>query len=508
MDIRAEEITKIIREQIGSYAVDVDVAEVGSIISIGDGIARVHGVDNAMAGEMLEFPHGVFGIALNLEEDSVGAVLLGEFKEIKEGDVVRRTGRIISVPVGEELLGRVVNALGQPIDGKGPITSKSFAPIERLAPGVVDRQSVKEPLQTGLKAIDAMVPIGRGQRELIIGDRQTGKTAVAIDTIINQKETGVICIYNAIGQKQSTVAQVVRTLEEADAMSYSIVVAATASDPAPLLYIAPYSACTFGEYFRDSGRHALAVYDDLSKHAQAYREISLLLRRPPGREAYPGDVFYLHSRLLERAAKLNDEHGGGSLTALPIIETQAGDLSAYIPTNVISITDGQIFLESDLFHQGVRPAINVGNSVSRVGGSAQIRAMRQVAGTLRLDLAQYRELAAFAQFGSDLDKSTQAQLNRGARLVEILKQPQYEPLPVQRQVAIIFAGTNGYLDNIPVSEVRSFETELFKFIETRSPQVFTGIAEKKQLDDQLKSALDTAVKEFARDFAARKAAVA
>lgn len=508
MDIKAEEITKIIREQIGSYAVDVDVAEVGSIISIGDGIARVHGVENAMAGEMLEFPHGVFGIALNLEEDSVGAVLLGEFKEIKEGDAVRRTGRIISVPVGEELLGRVVNALGQPIDGKGPITSKRFAPIERLAPGVVDRQSVKEPLQTGLKAIDAMVPIGRGQRELIIGDRQTGKTAVAIDTIINQKETGVICIYNAIGQKQSTVAQVVRTLEEADAMSYSIVVAATASDPAPLLYIAPYSACTFGEYFRDSRRHALAVYDDLSKHAQAYREISLLLRRPPGREAYPGDVFYLHSRLLERAAKLNTEHGGGSLTALPIIETQAGDLSAYIPTNVISITDGQIFLEADLFHQGVRPAINVGNSVSRVGGSAQIKAMRQVAGTLRLDLAQYRELAAFAQFGSDLDKSTQAQLNRGARLVEILKQPQYEPLQVQRQVAIIFAGTNGYLDNIPVSQVGAFETELFKFIETRYPQVFTGIAEKKQLDDQLKGALDTAVKEFAGDFAARKAAVA
>ncbi len=508
MDIKAEEISKIIREQIGSYAVDVDVAEVGSIISIGDGIARVHGVENAMAGEMLEFPHGVYGIALNLEEDSVGAVLLGEFKEIKEGDTVKRTGRIISVPVGEELLGRVVNALGQPIDGKGPITTKQFAPIERLAPGVVDRQSVREPLQTGLKAIDAMVPIGRGQRELIIGDRQTGKTAVAIDTIINQKETGVICIYNAIGQKQSTVAQVVRTLEEADAMRYTIVVAATASDPAPLLYISPYSACTFGEYFRDSGRHALVVYDDLSKHAQAYREISLLLRRPPGREAYPGDVFYLHSRLLERAAKLNNELGAGSLTALPIIETQAGDLSAYIPTNVISITDGQIFLETDLFHQGVRPAINVGNSVSRVGGSAQIKAMRQVAGTLRLDLAQYRELAAFAQFGSDLDKSTQAQLNRGARLVEILKQPQYEPLPVERQVAIIYAGTNGYLDHIPVSEVRSFETELFKFIETRHPQVFTGIAEKKQLDDQLKAALDTAVKEFARDFAARKAAVA
>ena len=467
MDIKTEEISKIIREQIGSYAVDVDVAEVGSIISIGDGIARVHGVDNAMAGEMLEFPHGVFGIALNLEEDSVGAVLLGEFHKIEEGDIVKRTGRIISVPVGEELLGRVVNALGQPIDGKGPIASKQFSPIERLAPGVVDRQSVKEPMQTGLKAIDAMVPIGRGQRELIIGDRQTGKTAVAIDAILNQRDTGVICIYNAIGQKQSTVAQVVRTLEEADAMRYTIVVAATASDPAPLLYISPYSACTFGEYFRDSKRHALVVYDDLSKHAQAYREISLLLRRPPGREAYPGDVFYLHSRLLERAAKLNNELGGGSLTALPIIETQAGDLSAYIPTNVISITDGQIFLESDLFHQGVRPAINVGNSVSRVGGSAQIKAMRQVAGTLRLDLAQYRELAAFAQFGSDLDKSTQAQLNRGSRLVELLKQPQYEPLPVARQVAMIFAGTNGYLDNIPVSEVQAFETELYKHIETR-----------------------------------------
>jgi F-type H+/Na+-transporting ATPase subunit alpha len=508
MDIKAEEISKIIRDQIGSYAVDVDVAEVGSIISIGDGIARVHGVENAMAGEMLEFPHNVFGIALNLEEESVGAVLLGEFKEIKEGDTVKRTGRIISVPVGDEMLGRVVNALGQPVDGKGPITTKQFAPIERLAPGVVDRQSVKEPLQTGLKAIDAMVPIGRGQRELIIGDRQTGKTAVAIDTILNQKDTGVICIYNAIGQKQSTIAQVVRTLEEADAMRYTIVVAAAAADPAPLLYISPYSACTLGEYFRDSGRHALVVYDDLSKHAQAYREISLLLRRPPGREAYPGDVFYLHSRLLERAAKLNAELGAGSLTALPIIETQAGDLSAYIPTNVISITDGQIFLESDLFHQGVRPAINVGNSVSRVGGSAQIRAMRQVAGTLRLDLAQYRELAAFAQFGSDLDKSTQAQLTRGARLVEILKQPQYEPLAVEKQVAIIFAGTNGYLDTVPLSEIRAFEAELYSFLESRYPQVLRGIAEKKQLDDQVKGALNEAVKEFAGQFAARKAAAA
>ncbi|PYQ76604.1 MAG: F0F1 ATP synthase subunit alpha [Acidobacteria bacterium] len=508
MDIKAEEISKIIREQIGSFAVDVDVAEVGSIISIGDGIARVHGVENAMAGEMLEFPHGVFGIALNLEEESVGAVLLGEFTEIKEGDPVKRTGRIISVPVGEEMLGRVVNALGQPVDGKGPIVTKQFAPIERLAPGVVDRQPVKEPLQTGLKAIDAMVPIGRGQRELIIGDRQTGKTAVAIDAILNQKDSGVVCIYSAIGQKQSTIAQVVKTLEDNDAMRYSIVVAAAAADPAPLLYISPYSACVMGEYFRDSNRHALCVYDDLSKHAQAYREISLLLRRPPGREAYPGDVFYLHSRLLERAAKLNNDHGGGSLTALPIIETQAGDLSAYIPTNVISITDGQIFLESDLFNQGVRPAINVGNSVSRVGGSAQIKAMRQVAGTLRLDLAQYRELAAFAQFGSDLDKATQAQLNRGARLVEILKQPQYEPVPVERQVAIIFAGTNGYLDNIAVSELRTFETELYKFIETRHPQLFPAVAEKKQLDDQLKGALDAAVKEFAGDFATRRAAAA
>src|SRR5947208_2947209 len=508
MDIKAEEISKIIREQIGSFAVDVDVAEVGSIISISDGIARVHGVDNAMAGEMLEFPHGVFGIALNLEEESVGAVLLGDFKEIKEGDPVKRTGRIISVPVGEELLGRVVNALGQPLDGKGPIATKQFSPIERIAPGVVDRQSVKEPLQTGLKAIDAMVPIGRGQRELIIGDRQTGKTAVAIDAILNQKDTGVICIYNAIGQKQSTVAQVVRTLEEADAMRFTIVVAATASDPAPLLYIAPYSACTFGEFFRDSGRHALVVYDDLSKHAQAYREISLLLRRPPGREAYPGDVFYLHSRLLERAAKLKVELGGGSLTALPVIETQAGDLSAYIPTNVISITDGQIFLESDLFNQGVRPAINVGNSVSRVGGSAQIRAMRQVAGTLRLDLAQYRELAAFAQFGSDLDKATQAQLTRGARLVEILKQPQYAPLPVERQVALIYAGTNGYLDTIALGDIRAFETELYKFIESRHSQVFKDIATKKILDDQTKAALDAAVKQFATDFSAKKAAAA
>jgi F-type H+-transporting ATPase subunit alpha len=510
MDIRAEEISKIIRDQIGSYAVQVDVAEVGTVISIGDGIARVHGCERAMAGEMLEFPKGVFGIALNLEEDSVGTVLLGEFTEIKEGDPVKRTGRIISVPVGDEMLGRVVNALGQPIDGKGPINTKQFLPIERLAPGVVDRQPVKEPLQTGLKAIDGMVPIGRGQRELIIGDRQTGKTAVAVDAIINQRGKGVVCIYNAVGQKQSTVAQVVRTLEEYDAMSYTIVVSASASDPAPMLYISPYSACAIGEFFRDSGRHALVVYDDLSKHAQAYREISLLLRRPPGREAYPGDVFYLHSRLLERAAKLNNAQGGGSLTALPIIETQAGDLSAYIPTNVISITDGQIFLESDLFHQGVRPAINVGNSVSRVGGSAQIRAMRQVAGSLRLDLAQYRELAAFAQFGSDLDKATQAQLNRGRRLVEILKQPQYQPLAVEKQVTIIYAATKGFLDAVPVEEVRRYEDELNRFIETRYPNVFTGIAEKKILDDEVKAALEGALADFNKQFLAgrQEAAVA
>ena len=509
MDIKAEEISKIIREQIGSYAVDVDVAEVGSIISIGDGIARVHGVENAMAGEMLEFPHGVFGIALNLEEESVGAVLLGEFKEIKEGDIVKRTGRIISVPVGEEMLGRVVNALGQPIDGKGPISTKQFSPIERLAPGVVDRQPVKEPLQTGLKAIDAMVPIGRGQRELIIGDRQTGKTAVAIDAILNQKDTGVICIYNAIGQKQSTVAQVVRTLEEADAMRYTIVVAATASDPAPLLYISPYSACTIGEFFRDSGRHALVVYDDLSKHAQAYREISLLLRRPPGREAYPGDVFYLHSRLLERAAKLNNELGGGSLTALPIIETQAGDLSAYIPTNVISITDGQIFLESDLFHQGVRPAINVGNSVSRVGGSAQIKAMRQVAGTLRLDLAQYRELAAFAQFGSDLDKSTQAQLNSRRAAGR-------DPEAAAVRAAAGRAPGRDHLrrhQRLSRQRRRSATCARSRPSSTGSSrrgtrQSSADIAEKKQLDDRAEGARSTrAVKEFAeRTFAARRKA--
>jgi F-type H+-transporting ATPase subunit alpha len=503
MSIKADEISKIIREQIGSFAVNVDVAEVGTVTSVGDGIARVHGCERAMAGEMLEFPHEVVGIALNLEEDSVGVVLLGEHRSVKEGDPVKRTGKIISVPVGEEMLGRVVNGLGQPIDGKGPITTKQSFPIERLAPGVVDRQPVREPMQTGLKAIDAMVPIGRGQRELIIGDRQTGKTAVAIDTIINQKGNGVICIYNAIGQKQSTIAQVVRTLEEAGAMEYTIVVAAAASDPAPMLYISPYSATAMGEYFRDTKRHALLIYDDLSKHAQSYREISLLLRRPPGREAYPGDVFYLHSRLLERAAKLNDANGGGSLTSLPIIETQAGDLSAYIPTNVISITDGQIFLESDLFNQGVRPAINVGNSVSRVGGSAQIKAMRQVAGTLRLDLAQFRELSAFAQFGSsDLDAATQKQLNRGARLVEVLKQPQYQPLAAETQVAVIYAATNGFFDAIPVPQVRAAEAQLIKTLSSRHNGILTAIREKKTLDDQLKNDLNAALKQFVDDFAA------
>ncbi len=504
MDIKAEEISKIIRDQIGNYAVNVDVSEVGTVVAIGDGIARLHGVERVMAGEMLEFSHGVFGIALNLEESSVGAVLLGDWTEIREGDPVKRTGRIISVPVGDEMLGRVINALGQPIDGKGPITSNQYRPIEQMAPGVVDRQPVREPLQTGLKAIDAMIPIGKGQRELIIGDRQTGKTAVAVDTIINQKDTGVICIYNAIGQKQSTIAQVVKTLEDAGAMAYTIVVAAAASNPASLLFVSPYAACSIGEHFRDSGRHALCIYDDLSKHAQAYREISLLLRRPPGREAYPGDVFYLHARLLERAAKMSDTLGGGSLTALPIIETQAGDLSAYIPTNVISITDGQIFLESDLFHQGVRPAINVGNSVSRVGGSAQVKAMRQVAGTLRLDLAQYRELAAFAQFGSELNKASQAQLSRGQRLVELLKQPQYEPLAVEQQIMIIFAGTTGLLDNIAVTDIQKFEREFYRFVETRHSAVCAAIREKQQLDEQLKTDLAAAIKEFAADFAANR----
>ncbi len=502
MSIKADDISRIIREQVGGFQADVDVAEVGTVVSIGDGIARLHGIERAMAGEMIEFPHGVFGIALNLEEDSVGAVLLGDYTAIREGDTVRRTGRIISVPVGDEMLGRVVNALGQPIDGKGPIGTTQMLPIERLAPGVVDRQPVREPLQTGLKAIDGMVPIGRGQRELIIGDRQTGKTAVAVDTILNQKDSGVICIYVAIGQKQSTIAQVVRTLEEAGAMRYTIVVAAGASDPAPMLYVSPYTGCTIGEYFRDTNRHALVIYDDLSKHAQSYREISLLLRRPPGREAYPGDVFYLHSRLLERAAKLNDARGGGSLTALPIIETQAGDLSAYIPTNVISITDGQIFLEADLFHQGIRPAINVGNSVSRVGGSAQIKAMRKVSGSLRLDLAQYRALVAFAQFGSDLDKATQQQLHRGERLVEILKQPQYQPLPVAKQVAIIFAGTRGLLDEIPVGDIARWEREFYTFLEEKRPGILSTLAETGELGKDVEAELTDAATEFTKSFLA------
>jgi F-type H+-transporting ATPase subunit alpha len=453
---------------------------------------------------MVEFPHGVTGIALNLEEDQVGTVLLGEYQEIKEGDEVRRTGRIMSVPVGEALIGRVVNALGQPIDGKGPIATNQTRPVEAIAPGVVDRRSVKEPLQTGIKAIDSMIPIGRGQRELIIGDRQTGKTAVALDTIINQKGGDVICIYVAIGQKRSTVAQVVKTLEDFGAMEYSIIVAATASDPAPMQYIAPYSGCAMGEYFRDTKRHALNIYDDLSKHAAAYREISLLLRRPPGREAYPGDVFYLHSRLLERAAKLNDAKGGGSLTALPIIETQAGDISAYIPTNVISITDGQIFLLADLFNSNIRPAIDVGLSVSRVGGSAQIKAMRQVAGSLRLDLAQYRELAAFALFGSELDKSSQAQLNRGKRLVEVLKQPQYQPLPVEKQVIIVYAGTNGTLDDLEVEQIRLFESELYKFVDSAHPGLFQEIRDKKTLDDQLKPKVNAVLEEFKRRFVAQR----
>ncbi|MGD0579061.1 MAG: F0F1 ATP synthase subunit alpha, partial [Bryobacteraceae bacterium] len=463
--IRADEIARVLREEIEGFDQAIQVAETGYVASVGDGIAHIHGIDKVMAGELLAFPYGISGIALNLDEDEVGAVILGEADEIKEGDEVRRTGRIMSVPVGPKLIGRVVNSLGQPIDGKGPIDSEEFLPIERIAPGVIDRRPVKEPLQTGIKAIDAMIPIGRGQRELIIGDRQTGKTAIALDTIIHQKGQGVVCIYVAIGQKRSTVAQVVKTLEDYGAMEYTIVVAATASDPAPMQYIAPYAGCAMGEYFRDNKGHALCIYDDLSKHAAAYREISLLLRRPPGREAYPGDVFYLHSRLLERASKLNDKFGGGSLTALPFIETQAGDVSAYIPTNVISITDGQIYLQADMFNSNIRPAVDVGLSVSRVGGNAQVKAMRQVAGSLRLDLAQYRALAAFAQFGSDLDKASQAQINRGRRLVEILKQGQYQPLPVEKQVLIIYAGTNGHLDDLPVELCRTFEGELYRFLD-------------------------------------------
>ncbi|MGA2038492.1 MAG: F0F1 ATP synthase subunit alpha [Bryobacteraceae bacterium] len=500
--IRADEITSILRQEIEHYEKAIDVSEVGSVISVGDGIARIHGLEKVMAGELIEFPHDVAGIAMNLEEDQVGSVLLGDYTEIKEGDEVKRTRRIMSVPVGDALIGRVVDALGQPIDDKGPILTTQFNPVERLAPGVVARQPVKEPMQTGLKAIDAMIPIGRGQRELIIGDRQTGKTAIALDTIINQKGGDMICIYVAIGQKRSTVAQVVKTLTDAGAMEYTIVVAATASDPAPMQYIAPFSGCAMGEFFRDNGRHGLCIYDDLSKHAAAYREISLLLRRPPGREAYPGDVFYLHSRLLERAAKLSAAHGGGSLTALPFIETQAGDVSAYIPTNVISITDGQIFLESDLFNSNVRPAINVGISVSRVGGNAQIKAMKQIAGSMRLDLAQYRDLAAFAQFGSDLDKASLAQLNRGKHLVEILKQNQYQPLPVEKQVAIIFSGTQGYLDDLPVEQCRKFEDELYRFIDNAHPSLWEEIRTKKALDDDLRGKLKGAVEEFKARFVA------
>jgi F-type H+-transporting ATPase subunit alpha len=519
MDIKVDEISKIIRQQIESYEKETDLAEVGTIITVGDGIGRIYGLDNVMAGELLELPHEVMGLALNLEEDNVGAVLLGEATKIKEGDQVRRTGRIMQVPVGEALLGRVVDPLGKPLDGKGPIQAAATMNLERIAPGVVHRQPVKEPLQTGLKSIDSMTPIGRGQRELIIGDRQTGKTAIVLDTIINQKGQDVICIYVAVGQKQSTIAQVVKTLENHDAMSYTIVVAASASSPAPLQYLGPYAGCAMGEYFQfygadgkeasraNRGRHVLCIYDDLSKHAAAYREISLLLRRPPGREAYPGDVFYLHSRLLERASKLNDDRGGGSLTALPVIETQAGDISAYIPTNVISITDGQIFLESDLFYAGVRPAMNVGLSVSRVGGNAQIKAMKQVAGTLRLGLAQYRELEAFAQFGSDLDKATQQQLNRGRRLVEVLKQNQYAPLAVGKQVLIIYAATNGFLDQLPVDQCRPFERELYQHFDLHHADLLKQVVEKG-LTDELKEALGRAIREVVEQFKAAQPAAA
>src|SRR5436309_6763507 len=507
VDLKAEEITEIIRQQLSGIGKGVDVSEVGTVTSVGDGIARIYGLERVMAGEMIQFPHNIYGLALNLEQDNVGSVLLGEYQQIKEGDEVRRTGRIMSVPVGPAVVGRVVNPLGIPIDGKGPIEAAEYYGIERIAPGVVDRKPVKEPLQTGLKAIDSMIPIGRGQRELIIGDRQTGKTAIAIDTIINQKGQGVICIYVAIGQKKSTVAQVVKTLESYGAMEHTIVVSASASEPAPLQYLAPYGGAAMAEYFMYNGQHALCIYDDLSKHAQAYRELSLLLRRPPGREAYPGDVFYLHSRLLERASKLNDEKVGGSLTALPIIETQAGDASAYIPTNVISITDGQIYLETDLFNQGVRPAVNVGLSVSRVGGSAQIRTMRAIAGTLRIDLAQYRELAAFAQFGSDLDKQTQAQLNRGRRLVEILKQPQYQPMRIGLQVVSVFAGTNGFLDDQAIEDVRPFETALHQSILDNNADLLERIEKAPKFDDALAGELRAAVDAFKKqEWASGKAA--
>jgi F-type H+-transporting ATPase subunit alpha len=496
MSIRAEEITEILKSQIKGYQKRIDVAETGVVLSVGDGIARIHGLERAMAGELLEFPGDVRGMVLNLEEDNVGCALLGDETLIKEGDTVRRTGRIVEVPVGDAMIGRVVNSLGQPIDGKGPIDTTEFRRMEIKAPGIVKRQPVKEALQTGLKAIDGMIPIGRGQRELIIGDRQTGKTAVALDTIINQKGLNVICIYVAIGQKRSTVAQVVEKLRQFGAMEYTIIVAATASESAPLNFIAPYSGCTIGEYYRDSGRHALCIYDDLSKHAVAYRQLSLLLRRPPGREAYPGDVFYLHSRLLERAAKLSDAEGGGSLTALPIIETQAGDVSAYIPTNVISITDGQIYLEADLFYAGVRPAVNVGLSVSRVGGNAQIKAMKQVAGRLRLELAQYRELAAFAQFGSDLDKATQMQLARGARLTEILKQDQYVPQPIEQQVVTIYAATNGYVDGYEISSLRRYEEELAAFLRDKHGAALSELRQKRTIDDSVKALLTAALEEF------------
>src|SRR5215468_4624849 len=494
--IKADEITQLIRQQIENYESKIAVDEVGTVLTLGDGIARVHGLDKVMAGELLSFPHDVAGIAMNLEEDQVGVVLLGEYTEIKEGDEVKRTGRIMSVPVGDALIGRVVNSLGQPIDDKGPVSTRDYIPLERLAPGVIDRQPVREPMATGLKAIDSMIPIGRGQRELIIGDRQTGKTAIALDTIINNKGGDLICIYCAIGQKRSSIAQVVKILSDYGAMDYTIVVAASASEPAPMQYIAPYAACAMGEYFRDRKRHALVIYDDLSKHAASYREISLLLRRPPGREAYPGDVFYLHSRLLERAAKMSNEKGGGSLTALPIIETQAGDVSAYIPTNVISITDGQIFLETDLFNQGVRPAVNVGISVSRVGGAAQIKAMRQVAGSLKLELAQFRELAAFAQFGSDLDKATQAQLTRGERMVELLKQGQFVPLPVEDQVISIWAGSNGYLDDLPVAAVRRFEAEWLAFVKKEYGEVIHNIRTARAMSDEDQKRLNEACKAF------------
>jgi F-type H+-transporting ATPase subunit alpha len=500
MQIRTEEISEIIEKQIKGYDQKIEVSETGVVVSVGDGIARLYGLDKAMAGELLQFPEGIMGMVLNLEEDNVGAALLGEDRHIKEGDVVKRTGRIVQVPVGEPLMGRVVDPLGQPLDGKGPIEATEFRNIEEKAPGVVWRQPVKEPLQTGVKAIDSMIPIGRGQRELIIGDRQTGKTALAVDTIVNQKGKGVYCFYVAIGQKQSTVAQVVDKLRQYGAMEYTTVVSASASEPAPLQYIAPYAGCTMGEYFRDTKRHALCIYDDLSKHAAAYRQMSLLLRRPPGREAYPGDIFYLHSRLLERAAKLNEKLGGGSLTALPIIETQAGDVSAYIPTNVISITDGQIYLETDLFYSGIRPAVNVGLSVSRVGGNAQIKAMKQVAGSLRMDLAQYREMAAFAQFGSDLDKATQAQLARGERLVEVLKQGQYQPLTVAQQIVIIYAGVRGFLDGYPVSVLQRYEQELSKFIADKHADILKEIENKKDLDEALDKKINAALEKFKTTF--------